>query len=102
MQNTSPKRPRKCWEPGQKSKMTSTKYLPLLNNAVWENSSDFADISLDMMEPERPKVDRSVLEFAKSHKFHAADFVIRSDGVCRLNPVMAKRVAQVVADDRRC
>jgi hypothetical protein len=32
----------------------------------------------DMMEPERPKVDRSILEFVKSHKFHAADFVIRS------------------------
>jgi hypothetical protein len=23
-----------------------------------------------MMEPERPKVDRSILEFVKSHKFH--------------------------------
>jgi hypothetical protein len=44
----------------------------------------------DMMEPERPKVDRSILEFAKSHKFHAADFVIRSDGVCRLNPETAR------------
>jgi CRISP-associated protein Cas1 len=42
------------------------------------------------------KVDRSILEFVKAHKFHAADFVIRSDGVCRLNPAMAKRVAQVV------
>jgi hypothetical protein len=29
------------------SYMTSTKYLPLLNNAVWEISSDIADISLD-------------------------------------------------------
>ena len=28
------------------SYMTSTKYLPLLNNAVWEKSSDIADISL--------------------------------------------------------
>jgi CRISPR-associated protein Cas1 len=50
----------------------------------------------DMMEPERPKVDRSILEFATSHKFHAADFVIQSDGVCRLNPAMARCVAQVV------
>jgi CRISPR-associated protein Cas1 len=49
-----------------------------------------------MMEPERPKVDRSVLEFVKAHKFHAADFVIRTDGVCRLNPQMARRVVQVV------
>jgi CRISPR-associated protein Cas1 len=50
----------------------------------------------DVMEPERPKVDRSILEFVKSHKFHAADFVIRSDVVCRLNSEMARRVAQVV------
>jgi CRISP-associated protein Cas1 len=50
----------------------------------------------DMMEPERPKVDRSILVFVKSHKFHAADFVIRADGGCRLNPVMARYVAGVV------
>jgi CRISPR/Cas system-associated endonuclease Cas1 len=45
-----------------------------------EGSSAFV---FDLMEPERPKVDRSILEFVKSYKFHAADFVIRSDGVCR-------------------
>jgi CRISP-associated protein Cas1 len=47
-----------------------------------EGSSAFV---FDMMEPERPKVDCSILEFVKSHTFHAADFVIQSDGVCRLN-----------------
>ena len=50
----------------------------------------------DMMEPERPKVDRSILEFIKSRKFRAADFVIRSDGVCRLNPEIARRVVGLV------
>ncbi len=50
------------------------------------------------MEPERPKVDRSVLEFVKANKFHAADFVIRSDGVCRLNPAMARVIVQVMSD----
>jgi CRISPR/Cas system-associated endonuclease Cas1 len=50
----------------------------------------------DLMEPERPKVDRSILEFVKVHKFQAADFVIRSEGVCRLNPEMARHVALVV------
>jgi CRISPR-associated endonuclease Cas1 len=44
----------------------------------------------DMMEPERPKVDQRILEFVKSHTLHPADFTIRSDGVCRLNPEMAK------------
>jgi hypothetical protein len=38
---------------------------------------------------ERPKVDRTVLDFV-SHVFDAADFVIRGDGACRLNPEMAR------------
>jgi hypothetical protein len=29
-----------------------------------------------------------VARLQRTHKFHAADFVIRSDGVCRLNPAM--------------
>ena len=46
----------------------------------------------DLMEPERPKVDRKVFDFIKGHVFDPADFVIRSDGVCRLNPEMARMV----------
>ena len=45
------------------------------------------------MEPERPKVDGAVLDFVKSTVFDSADFTIRSDGVCRLNPEMARAVA---------
>jgi hypothetical protein len=48
---------------------------------------------LDLMEPERPKVDRAVLDFVKATVHDPADFVIRSDGVCRLNPEMARMVA---------
>jgi CRISPR-associated protein Cas1 len=47
----------------------------------------------DLMEPERPKVDRAVLDFVRDHVFGPADFVIRGDGVCRLNPEMARMVA---------
>jgi CRISPR/Cas system-associated endonuclease Cas1 len=54
-----------------------------------ERSSAFV---FDMMEPERPKVDRAVLEFLKANPLHPADFTIRADGVCRLNPEMAKRL----------
>ncbi len=54
-----------------------------------------ADFVLDLMEPLRPIVDRKVLEFVQTHTFHPADFTIRSDGVCRLNPEMAKRVVQM-------
>jgi CRISP-associated protein Cas1 len=60
---------------------------------VRDGSSAFI---FDLMEPFRPLVDRSVLEFIKGHTFDPADFVIRSDDVCRLNPEMARLVAQVV------
>jgi DNA-binding Xre family transcriptional regulator len=56
---------------------------------------------LDLTEPLRPIVDRAVLEFVKTHPFHAADFTIRSDGVCRLNPEMAKRVIQIISSATR-
>jgi CRISP-associated protein Cas1 len=45
----------------------------------------------DLMEPHRPLVDRKVFEFIKGHVFDPADFLIRSDGVCRLNPDFARK-----------
>jgi CRISP-associated protein Cas1 len=54
---------------------------------------DAASFVFDMMEPERPKVDREVLAFLKSEALHPADFTIREDGVVRLNPELARRVA---------
>jgi CRISP-associated protein Cas1 len=55
------------------------------------------DFVLDIMEPQRPIVDRKVLEFVQAHTFHPADFTIRSDGVCRLNPAMAAHVARIAS-----
>ena len=55
-----------------------------------EGSDGSSKLVFDLMEPERPKVDRAVLEFVKSTVFDPADFVIRNDGVCRLNPEMAR------------
>jgi hypothetical protein len=52
------------------------------------------------MEPERPRVDRAVLDFVKGHVFDPADFVIRADGVCRLNPEMARMVVASVDEGR--
>jgi CRISP-associated protein Cas1 len=49
----------------------------------------------DMMEPGRPRVDRAVLAFLKSEALHPADFTIRQDGVARLNPELARRVAGI-------
>ena len=49
-----------------------------------------------MMEPDRPKVDRALLSFLKSEALHPGDFTIREDGVVRLNPELARRVARTV------
>jgi CRISP-associated protein Cas1 len=57
-----------------------------------EGSDGSAAFVFDLMEPERPATDRKVLEFVKGHVFDPSDFVIRSDGVCRLNPEMARCV----------
>jgi CRISP-associated protein Cas1 len=62
-----------------------------------EGSDGSSKFIFDLMEPERPTVDRAVLDFVKAHVFDPADFVIRSDGVCRLNPEMARLVVAKVS-----
>lgn len=49
----------------------------------------------DMIEPRRAEIDAKVLKFMLSSVFTGADFVVRSDGVCRLTPQLARRVCQV-------
>lgn len=59
----------------------------------------------DLMEPVRPIVDRKVLEFVQRETFEPADFVLLDDGVCRLNPQLARNVARVIdvsADVQKC
>jgi len=48
----------------------------------------------DLIEPRRPIVDAAVLAFVRGTPFTGADFVLRNDGVCRLAPQLARRVAQ--------
>jgi CRISPR-associated endonuclease Cas1 len=48
----------------------------------------------DLMEPLRPIVDRKVLEFVQARTFHPADFTIRANGLCRLNPELAKQIVR--------
>src|ERR1700730_5243351 len=59
-------------------------------------SVDRPALVFDLMEPQRPIVDRKVLEFVQAHTFHPADFTIRADGVCRLNPEMARYLVSIV------
>ena len=50
---------------------------------------------LDRIEPLRPLVDRAVLRIITSEMLTSADFTLQDDGTCRLNPELARRVAQL-------
>jgi CRISPR-associated protein Cas1 len=54
--------------------------------------------ALDHMEPMRPVVDRAMLQLIDSETCTGADFSIQHDGVCRLNPELARRVAQLALE----
>lgn len=51
---------------------------------------------LDLIEPQRPRVDAAILSFIRERRFAAADFVIRANGGCRLSPQLARAVARSV------
>ena len=51
---------------------------------------------LDIIEPVRPVIDAKILFMLKYHTLDPADFIIRKDGVCRLSPQFARKVAIVV------
>ena len=53
----------------------------------------------DLMEPLRPRMDRSVLDFLQAYTFVPSDFVLGANGVCRLHPQLARRVAQLAVGD---
>jgi CRISPR-associated protein Cas1 len=73
-------------------KLVSEGYDPMLGIMHYDRDGAPAFV-FDMMEPDRPKVDRAVLGFLKSGALHPADFTIRQDGVVRLNPELARKVA---------
>ena len=77
-------------------KAISEGYDPTIG-IMHEGSDGSSKFIFDLMEPDRPKIDRAVLGFVKVHVFDPPDFVIRSDGVCRLNPQMARMVVAKVS-----
>jgi CRISP-associated protein Cas1 len=83
-------------ESGIRIKAISEGYDPTIG-IMHEGSDGSPKFIFDLMEPERPKIDRAVLDFVKGHVFDPADFVIRTDGVCRLNPEMARMVVAKVS-----
>ena len=56
--------------------------------------------ALDHMEPMRPVVDQAVLQLIDAVTLTDADFLIQHDAVCRMNPELARRVAQLALE--RC
>lgn len=55
----------------------------------------------DLMELSRPVVDGAILAFALEAPLTGADFILRRDGVCRVAPQLARRVAGLSADIHR-
>jgi CRISPR-associated endonuclease Cas1 len=49
----------------------------------------------ELIEPRRPAVDALILDFALRTPFSGADFVLRSDGVCRLTPQLSRVVTRL-------
>jgi CRISPR-associated protein Cas1 len=78
-------------ESGLRIKAIADGYDPTIG-VMHEGRDGSSKFVFDLMEPERPKVDRAVLDFVKETIFDPADFTIRSDGVVRLNPQLARTV----------
>lgn len=70
-------------------------YSPLLG-IMHRQKRTSASYVLDMLEPERPRVDAAILDFLQSRTFTGADFILRKDGACRLSPQLARAVATIV------
>ena len=49
----------------------------------------------DLMEPLRPAIDRQLLKFIQTQTFGSGDFTITSEGICRLNPQLARHVVSL-------
>ncbi len=60
------------------------------------NYRDKAALVYDLMEPLRPIADRGVLEFVQQHVFEPADFTLSREGMCRLNPQLARALVKEV------
>ncbi len=53
----------------------------------------------DLIEPLRPKLDRRLIDFIRSETFASSDFMISIQGVCKLNPQLARRIVSTMLPD---
>ena len=88
--------PLRTLESGLRIKTIADGYDPTIG-LMHEGRDGSSKFVFDLMEPERPKVDRAILDFVRAAVFDPADFAIRSDGVVRLNPQLARMVVIAAA-----
>lgn len=55
------------------------------------------NLTLDLMEPMRPLVDRMIFELTRDEAFSSGDFTIVVEGVCRLSPQLGRLIAAGVS-----
>lgn len=79
-------------ESQQRLKAVSEGYDPTIG-IMHEGGNGASAFIFDVMELQRSNIDRAILNFIRSYTFHAADFSLRSDGVVRLNPALARIIA---------
>jgi CRISPR-associated protein Cas1 len=72
--------------------------LGILHDQRHKEKDRTPSFALDLMEPLRPVVDRAVLKLISEETFSGADFQLQSEGVCRLNPELARRLAHEVEE----
>ena len=82
-------------ESQQRLKAIAEGYDPTIG-IMHEGGNGAAAFIFDIMEAQRPSVDHSILNFIRSHTFHPSDFTLRSDGVVRLNPQLARTIVSMV------
>jgi CRISPR-associated endonuclease Cas1 len=53
----------------------------------------------ELMEPLRPQVDRLLLDLVRSHTFSPSDFILKTNGGCRLHPQLARQMSGLTVKD---
>ena len=51
------------------------------------------------MQPLRPQMDRLLLDFVLSHVFAPNDFILRTNGVCRLHPQLTRQMTPLTMNE---
>ena len=65
-------------------------YDPSIGILHHDMRTDRHSFVFDAMEPQRPIVDRIILKLVAQEAFSGSDFILQRDGVCRLNPELAR------------